>query len=87
VDWRWRTNGTTLPHLLIEWREFGGPSVPTRSPSGYGTSIIRELLPYELGGKVELAFANDGVSCKLEIPAEWIGSGQLCGHLMLASTS
>jgi len=87
VNWHWRTNGTAQPHLVLEWREFGGPSVPTRNPSGYGTSIIRELLPYELGGKVELAFANDGVSCRLEIPAEWIGSGQLCAHLMLASTS
>src|SRR5262249_26522328 len=24
-EWRWRTNGTTPPHLLIEWRGIWGP--------------------------------------------------------------
>jgi len=50
--------------------------VPACNQAGYGTSVIRELLPYELGGKVDLAFAADGVRCKLEIPAEWVGAGQ-----------
>ena len=77
VCWRWRANGTQHGRLLIEWQETGGPFVPIPDQSGYGTSVIRELLPYELGGKVELAFASHGVSCKLEIPADWLGSSQL----------
>jgi PAS domain S-box-containing protein len=76
VWWRWRVNGTKHGRLVIEWQEIGGPPVPTPKQSGYGTSVIRELLPYELGGKVDLVFATDGVKCRLEIPAEWIGSGQ-----------
>jgi PAS domain S-box-containing protein len=76
VGWRWRTNGAPLARLVIEWQEVGGPAVPPCNQSGYGTCVIRELLPYELGGKVDLAFAADGVRCKLEIPAEWVGGGQ-----------
>jgi two-component sensor histidine kinase len=51
--------------------------------TGYGTSIIRELIPFELGGKVELIYAREGIRCQLEIPANWIGRGrelaQECG--------
>ena len=57
--------------LLIEWQESGGPSVLAPSRSGYGTTIIRELIPFEFGGEVELSFASDGVKCRLEISGEW----------------
>jgi PAS domain S-box-containing protein len=73
VQWRWLQNGSH-DRLLIEWQETGGPPVLAPSRSGYGTSIIRELIPHELGGKVDLAFAPDGVRCRLEVPADWISS-------------
>jgi PAS domain S-box-containing protein len=72
VQWKWLNNGSH-DRLVIEWREAGGPPVQAPSQPGYGTSIIRELIPFELGGKVELVFASEGISCRLEIPAEWIG--------------
>jgi PAS domain S-box-containing protein len=53
--------------LVFEWRELGGPSVAANASSGYGTSLIRDLIPYELGGTVDLVFAPDGVNCKIEI--------------------
>jgi hypothetical protein len=34
---------------------------------------VREVIPFELGGSVDLVFAADGVQCRLEIPAEWVG--------------
>ena len=39
---------------------------------GYGTRLIRELVPYELGGRVDLEFAAEGVSCRIEFPVEQI---------------
>ena len=42
------------------------------SVPGYGTSVIRDLIPYELGGTVDHVLAADGVRCKLEIPAKWL---------------
>jgi PAS domain S-box-containing protein len=67
ITWE-RVNLGAGTKLLFEWRELGGPPVHPEAPSGYGTSLIRSLIPHELGGKVDLTFTPDGVSCKIEIP-------------------
>jgi two-component sensor histidine kinase len=68
---RWdRVNLDAGAKLLLEWRELGGPAVPAEPPSGYGTNLIRHLIPHELRGAVNLVFAPSGVSCKIEIPLE-----------------
>ena len=55
--------------LSIAWRETGGPPVAAAAPqSGYGTSLIRDLIPHELGGKVDLVMAPEGVRCTIVIP-------------------
>ena len=70
ISWDRRTNGQGPASLMFEWRELGGPPVARAVPSGYGTSLIRDLVPHELGGTVDLVFASDGVSCTIEIPLE-----------------
>lgn len=74
VRWWWPQNGSR-DRLLIEWQETGGPAVLAPSRSGYGTTVIRELIPFELGGAVELSFAAEESKCRLEIPGEWVGKG------------
>jgi len=71
LRWRWLRNGST-GRLAIEWREIGGPQVLPPRQRGYGTGVIGELVPFELGGTVELTFLGDGVRCWMEIPAEWV---------------
>jgi len=71
VQWQW-PNNRSQDRLIIEWQEFGGPPVVAPGQTGYGTSIIRDLIPFELGGKVELLFASKGIRCRLEVPADWI---------------
>jgi PAS domain S-box-containing protein len=68
VSWECRNSDDPAAVLIIVWRETGGP--PTSAPSqyGYGTSLICDLIPHELGGAVDLAFLSDGVSCTIEIP-------------------
>jgi len=80
VRWFWLPNGIPHQRLAIEWQETDGPPVSIPSASGYGTSIIRELLPYELGGTVDLSFAAGGVQCRLEIPAHWVRSDHDAEH-------
>ena len=73
VHWHWQPNGGQHDGLVFEWCETGGPPILAPSVPGYGTSVIRDLIPYELGGTVDYVLAADGVRCKLEIPAKWLG--------------
>jgi PAS domain S-box-containing protein len=70
VTWDRRPGGDAPASLMIAWREVGGPPVVATTRSGYGTSLIRDLIPHELGGKVELEFVSEGVRCGIEIPLD-----------------
>jgi two-component sensor histidine kinase len=69
VRWTLGTSSTAQRNLRIEWSETGGPTVVTPPGLGHGTGVIRELVPYELGGNVDHMFAADGVRCTIELPA------------------
>ena len=66
VRWYRKLNGGA--QLVLIWQETGGPSVKAPKKSGYGTGVVRDLIPYEFGGSVDLSFAPEGVRCRLEIP-------------------
>ena len=75
VSVRWdQLNGQSRSHLVLDWRETGGPPVVPTGNSGYGTSTIRDLLAYEFGGTVDLVFAPEGVQCRLKLPADWLSN-------------
>jgi len=69
VDWS-LAPGEDAANLCIEWSEIGGPTVAPSPICRYGVGIIRDLIPHEFGGTVDLAFASDGVRCKIQIPLE-----------------
>ena len=75
VRWHRVMNGSTDAWLCIEWLESGGLAVQAPDRSGYGMEVIRDLLPYELDGKVDLAFASSGVRCSIDIPVSQLASG------------
>jgi PAS domain S-box-containing protein len=68
LDWDHMPGTDGVARLLMTWHETGGPPIATPTRAGYGTSLIRDLIPHELGGKVELALAPAGVTCRIEIP-------------------
>ena len=74
VRWHRAPNGREPGPLAVEWLEPGGPPVEVASNSGYGSSVITELVPYELGGTAHLEFSHEGVRCRLEIPAKWVAT-------------
>jgi PAS domain S-box-containing protein len=79
VSWCWLDTGSP-GRLAFQWQESGGPAVLAPSQTGFGTSVIRELIPFELGGTVDLTFASDGLQCRLEIPADWLSSDAPIGE-------
>jgi PAS domain S-box-containing protein len=72
IRWRKTSRGRSNGKLVFEWRETGGPPVTPSSTTGYGTSVICDLIPYELGGVVDYKLAREGAVCRLEIPAKWL---------------
>jgi two-component sensor histidine kinase len=71
VSWNRKPNGDGA-NLMLVWQEHGGPAVKSEVQSSYGTNLIRNLIPHELGGKVDLVFASEGVSCRIEISTKRI---------------
>jgi PAS domain S-box-containing protein len=72
VSVSWERQSSSHDRLALEWRETGGPTIVAPGPSGYGSSVIRDLIPYELGGSVDYVLAPEGVRCRVEIPAKWL---------------
>jgi len=69
VRWDCQKGDHSGVRLLLEWMETGGPTVVAPTRTGYGTRAIRNLVPYELGGAVELFFDATGMRCRIEIPS------------------
>jgi two-component sensor histidine kinase len=69
VQWTVTDKHSAATMLWIQWKETGGPKVAPPAHQGHGSSLIRDLLSYELDGGVDLVFAPDGVCCIITLPA------------------
>lgn len=54
--------------LTLVWKEKGGSGVAAPTRRGFGMQVLNEMLTYELGARVALAFEPDGLRCTFEIP-------------------
>lgn len=65
---RWDVEGDVA---RLRWRE-SGVAMPEGGPSrrGYGSELIEQALPYQLGAKTELEFGTDGVRCEITVPIQ-----------------
>jgi PAS domain S-box-containing protein len=64
----WALTSAWPATLTITWRELGGPRVSAPLQSSYGSSLIRNLIPYELHGTIDLTFPPEGACCTITIP-------------------
>jgi two-component sensor histidine kinase len=74
IQWHLRMNGQPPSYMVLEWQEIGGPRIVAPGKSGYGTSTICDLIPFEFGGTVDLTHAPEGVRCRVEFPGDWIST-------------
>jgi two-component sensor histidine kinase len=72
IRWDRRLNGSPHPDLVLEWQEIGGPLIIAPGNPSFGMSTIRDMIPYEFGGTVDLVFAAEGVRCRMKLPADWL---------------
>ncbi|MBC2805209.1 GAF domain-containing protein [Rhizobium leguminosarum bv. viciae] len=59
-------------NLRIGWREKHGPPVVEPKRHGFGSTIIRRSIPYDLGGKAEVRYLRDGLEADFCIPARHV---------------
>ena len=87
VRWDWLRDAQAQERLFLEWVETGGPRVVVPSQPGYGTSAIRNVVPYELGGTVDLTFDAEGLRCRIELPSKCIRTDTQATNPITASDS
>lgn len=54
---------------VIRWTERGGPATVEPAHQGFGMTLIRKQVPFELGGSSTLNFAPSGLEAEFKIPA------------------
>ena len=56
----------------IRWEETGGPAVVPPSREGFGSVLLNRSIPFDLGGRSDVAYLPAGVQAVLEIPGKFV---------------
>ncbi|OAB63863.1 hypothetical protein AY599_18650 [Leptolyngbya valderiana BDU 20041] len=59
----------------ITWTERGGPRLEGMKPEGFGSQMIRDMLAYELEGKVVFAYEPEGLNARIWFPLRHADAG------------
>ena len=67
VGWSMAANGA--PELTLLWKETG-VRMPEGTPThrGFGSELLENMLPYQIGARTERRFEPDGLSCAIRLP-------------------
>ena len=68
----WTLESRSDTHLVLDWKERGGPPVTPSNDRGFGLTLIEREVEQSLAGKVRIEFAAEGLHVNLRIP---LGSG------------
>ena len=60
--------------LQMNWREQGGPGVSKPTRRGFGSAIIENSIPYDLGGEAKIEYAATGLDASFTVPAKYVHS-------------
>jgi two-component sensor histidine kinase len=67
VSLAWMKEGDTI---TFRWTEAGGPAVFASGRKSFGSKLIENALPRQLGGRGKLSFPETGVEFELVVPAK-----------------
>jgi PAS domain S-box-containing protein len=56
--------------LLLTWTESDGPRVQPATRSGFGSTMLRRVLPQQINGRVDIRLEENGVICTIEAEIE-----------------
>ncbi len=64
----WSIAHESLPLLVLQWKESGGPAAKKPSKKGFGTTLIERELKQTLGGSARLRYNDSGLEAVLSVP-------------------
>jgi len=72
VEIEWQLTGAEgeRQEFIFRWKESGGPVVKPPTRQGFGSELMQRQLKYELNGRAEMIFNEDGLAVTLAVPAE-----------------
>jgi PAS domain S-box-containing protein len=73
VEVVWESDGQG--QLRIRWTESGGPKVVPPTRSGFGRLLVERVLASDLGGSVQMDFAENGLRCIITLPTNASDNG------------
>lgn len=84
INWNWYPNGDgkdcnpkdETRHVEINWIESGGPLVAPPEHRGFGSVVIERNLAKTLEANVHLAFAPEGIHCRIVVPTALLVPGR-----------
>lgn len=68
AEWKILANGD----CELTWQERGGPRISEPARSGFGSTLIGRVVPFDLGGEAEISFPPEGATARFVIPARFV---------------
>ncbi|MBX9759699.1 MAG: sensor histidine kinase [Beijerinckiaceae bacterium] len=68
----WSVESGDQPVFCLTWRETGGPAVSPPSTEGFGSTIIRKLIPTSFHGEASVLWDKEGLVWSLRAPLSFI---------------
>lgn len=65
------TSTDELSNVTVAWRETGGPVVSAPLRRGFGSTILEQIIPFELNGSSSPRFLPEGYCLDLVLPASF----------------
>jgi two-component sensor histidine kinase len=66
---QWRVSETEgVRKLHLEWQEHGGPLVSEPRHQGFGSTLLRRVLPMQCNAEVEIQYNPDGLRFRMDAP-------------------
>ena len=82
IAWKHDADGS----VTLDWNEAGGPPVAMPTRQGFGSTIIRQSIPHELGGQAALDYVASGVHARFVLPAQHIVVGDESQPMRIAAS-
>lgn len=58
--------------LILTWEETGGPAVTVPTRRGFGSTIIEQSIPYDLGGRAKVEYRAGGLYGEFCVPSRHV---------------